>query len=367
MDTPTAQPLVLVVEDYQDAREMYAAYLSFSGYRVAEATNGVEAIEKTIELLPDIILMDLALPRMDGWEATRRLKLDERTKHIPIVALTGHALAGYAEGARQAGCDAFVTKPCLPDALVAEIQRMLSAKSESGRRENGTTGSQGLRLPATLTRDGQDDCAEEGQTNQAETAGGSGSAGTADRRRRGTPQARSGKDALTVDQPGRGRIRRGLERGQVRLLHHQDRNALGFGPLGIGAEPAETHTVNFRDIAAVVSKTPMVVQDPTRDNVLAHQRVNETVMQKHTVIPMSFGTVFKTDDDIIELLRSAYDAFIDVLNKMQDKFEFGLKVLWDRDQIIREIEEEDEDIRRLKSEISSQKGSTYFARMQCGR
>ena len=111
----------------------------------------------------------------------------------------------------------------------------------------------------------------------------------------------------------------------------------------------------------------MVVQDPTRDNVLAHQRVNETVMQKHTVIPMSFGTVFKTDDDIIELLRSAYDAFIDVLNKMQDKFEFGLKVLWDRDQIIREIEEEDEDIRRLKSEISSQKGSTYFARMQYGR
>ena len=143
--------------------------------------------------------------------------------------------------------------------------------------------------------------------------------------------------------------------------------ALGFGPLGIGAEPAETHTVNFRDIAAVVSKIPMAVQDPTRDNVLAHQRVNETAMQKHTVIPMSFGTVFKTDDDIIELLRSAYDAFIDVLNKMQDKFEFGLKVLWDRDQIIREIEEEDEDIRRLKSEISSQKGSTYFARMQYGR
>ncbi len=127
------------------------------------------------------------------------------------------------------------------------------------------------------------------------------------------------------------------------------------------------HTVHYRDIAAVVSNTPMVVQDPTRENVLAHQRVNETVMQQHTVIPMSFGTVFKTDDDIMELLRSAYDAFTDVLNKMQDKFEFGLKVLWDRDQIIREIEEEDEDIRRLKSEISSQKGSTYFARMQYGR
>ena len=139
----TTQPLVLVVEDYQDAREMYAAYLSFSGYRVAEATNGVEAIEKTIELMPDIILMDLALPRMDGWEATRRLKLDERTRHIPIVALTGHALAGHAEGARQAGCDAFVTKPCLPDALVAEIQRMLALRAESAApsaKKGGKTG-----------------------------------------------------------------------------------------------------------------------------------------------------------------------------------------------------------------------------------
>jgi CheY-like chemotaxis protein len=132
MATGNSQPLVLVVEDYQDAREMYAAYLAFSGYRVAEATNGLEAIEKTIELMPDIILMDLALPRMDGWEATKRLKSDERTKHIPIVALTGHALAGHAEGARQAGCDAFVTKPCLPDALVAEIRRMLAGASETG-------------------------------------------------------------------------------------------------------------------------------------------------------------------------------------------------------------------------------------------
>ena len=142
---------------------------------------------------------------------------------------------------------------------------------------------------------------------------------------------------------------------------------LYFGPLGIGQEPAEVHTVNYRDLAAVVSSTPMVVQDPTRENVLAHQRVNETVMRDHTVIPMSFGTVFKTADDIVELLRSAYDAFTDVLNKMQDKFEFGLKVLWDRDQIVRDIEKEDEDIRRLKGEISTQAGSTYFARMQYGR
>ncbi len=123
--------LVLVVEDYQDAREMYAAYLQFSGYAVAEAVDGVQAIEKTLELMPDIILMDLALPRMDGWEATLWLKSDSRTKHIPIVALTGHALSVHAERARQAGCDAFVTKPCLPDALVSEIQRMLAARRPS--------------------------------------------------------------------------------------------------------------------------------------------------------------------------------------------------------------------------------------------
>ena len=90
-------------------------------------------------------------------------------------------------------------------------------------------------------------------------------------------------------------------------------------------------------------------------------------MRDHTVIPMSFGTVFKTRDDIHELLRSAYDAFKDVLVKMEDKLEFGLKVLWDRDLIVKELETENEDIRRLKSEITSQKGSTYFARMQYGR
>lgn len=132
--TTREQPLVLVVEDYQDAREMYAAYLQFSGFEVAEATNGVEAVAKAVELVPDIILMDLALPRMDGWEATRRLKTDPRTEHIPIVALTGHALAGHAEGAKQAGCDAFVTKPCLPDALVAEIRRLLEAQSQRSSR-----------------------------------------------------------------------------------------------------------------------------------------------------------------------------------------------------------------------------------------
>ena len=120
--------LILVVDDYQDAREMYAEYLQFSGFRVAEARNGNEAVAQARSLKPDLILMDLSLPGMDGWEATRVLKADDATKHIPIVALTGHALAGASEGARKAGCDSFVTKPCLPDDLVVEVRRMLNVK-----------------------------------------------------------------------------------------------------------------------------------------------------------------------------------------------------------------------------------------------
>ena len=140
-----------------------------------------------------------------------------------------------------------------------------------------------------------------------------------------------------------------------------------FGSIGLGSEPTAVTSVSFREIAAVISDTPEEVLDATRENVLAHERVNETVMRSFTVIPMSFGTVFKTRDDIVELLRGAYDAFRDVLEKMQDKVEFGLKVLWDRDVMVREIENDDEDIRRLKNEIAAVPGSTYFARMQYGR
>jgi hypothetical protein len=142
---------------------------------------------------------------------------------------------------------------------------------------------------------------------------------------------------------------------------------LKFGLIGIGADPSDVYTVHYKNLAAVVSDAPLEVLDSTRENVLAHERVNETVMREHTVIPMSFGTIFKTREDIVELLRSAAEAFGDVLNKMQNKLEFGLKVLWDRDQAIREVEADDEDISRLKKEISSQKGPTYFARMQYGR
>jgi hypothetical protein len=159
----------------------------------------------------------------------------------------------------------------------------------------------------------------------------------------------------------------GTSRGKYVYCIIEAPDRLNFGPIGIGADPSEVYSVHYRNLAAVVSDAPLEVLDSTRENVLAHERVNEAVMREHTVIPMSFGTIFKTREDIVELMRSAAEAFGDVLNKMQNKLEFGLKVLWDRDQAIRQVESEDEDIRRLKKEISGQKGPTYFARMQYGR
>ena len=129
-------PLILVVDDYEDAREMYAEYLRFCGFRVAEARNGNEALEQAFGLMPNLILMDLSLPGMDGWEATRQLKADPRTRRIPVVALTGHALAGASEGAKRAGCDSFVTKPCLPDDLVVEVRRMLGMNNTDTLTQN---------------------------------------------------------------------------------------------------------------------------------------------------------------------------------------------------------------------------------------
>lgn len=133
---PSAQaPLVLVVDDFEDNRAMYIQFLTFEGFRVDEAANGKEALDKAASLLPDIVVMDLSLPVMDGWEATRKLKQDPRTRRIPVLALTGHALGAQSQRAREAGCDAFLTKPCLPENLVAEIRRMLGGapKPKSGR------------------------------------------------------------------------------------------------------------------------------------------------------------------------------------------------------------------------------------------
>jgi CheY-like chemotaxis protein len=140
MKKQVERPQVLLVDDYADAREMYTEYLEFSGFDVVQAANGIEALERAVESSPDIILMDLSLPVMDGWEATRRLKADHRTADIPVVALTGHALAGISEGAKKAGCDAFVTKPCLPEDLVTEIRKVLDRRAASGSQKTRRSG-----------------------------------------------------------------------------------------------------------------------------------------------------------------------------------------------------------------------------------
>lgn len=148
----------------------------------------------------------------------------------------------------------------------------------------------------------------------------------------------------------------------------ESKDARSFGPVGMGGRGAEVYTVHHGGLAAVVSNTPLVVYDPTRENVFAHEQVNETVMREFTVLPMTFGVLFRTEEDIIELLRGTHGALLDVIAKMHGKVEFGLKVNWDRERVIAEIEQESEEIRNLKEQITLRSsGSTYFARMQLGR
>ena len=131
--TETGAPLILVVEDFDDAREMYRDYLEFSGFSVETASDGREAIDKARALRPDLILMDLSLPVIDGWEATRILKSDPATRDLLIVALSAHALAAEGLRAREAGCDGFIAKPCLPPDLVAQISAYLKNNTPEGR------------------------------------------------------------------------------------------------------------------------------------------------------------------------------------------------------------------------------------------
>src|SRR5438105_1096945 len=146
------------------------------------------------------------------------------------------------------------------------------------------------------------------------------------------------------------------------------KDPLSFGKMGIGGRGDMVYTVNYQDIAAVVSNTSVYIFDPTRENALAHEHVIESVMKSYTIIPMSFGTVFRTDDDIREVLKSIYPSLKDVLNQMAGKLEFGLKVNWDRDRIIEELKHDDEEIRQFHQEIIRKHlQSTYLARMQLGR
>jgi two-component system cell cycle response regulator DivK len=119
MRKPRAPISVLVVDDDRDARAMYRLYLAHAGCKVRTARDGVAAIEKAKHRPPDVIVMDLAMPRLDGWTASKWLKASPATAHIPIIALTAAPMA--RQGARACGCDGFLAKPCLPDLLLWEI------------------------------------------------------------------------------------------------------------------------------------------------------------------------------------------------------------------------------------------------------
>jgi CheY-like chemotaxis protein len=123
--------LILVVDDVDDNRELYAEYLDLAGFRAITAADGKAALALAAAEKPDLILLDLSLSGMDGCEVAARLKRDARTRQIPIIAITGHAQPEYAQRAREAGCDAFFTKPCPPARLTAEMHKLVAGRGPS--------------------------------------------------------------------------------------------------------------------------------------------------------------------------------------------------------------------------------------------
>ncbi len=123
---------ILLVEDNEDNRTVYRTILEHFGYEVIEARNGEDGIRMAREELPDLILMDISIPVIDGWEATRILKSEEKTSNIPIIALTAHALATDRAKAEEIGCDGYLAKPCEPRRVVAEVEKFIGAGREVG-------------------------------------------------------------------------------------------------------------------------------------------------------------------------------------------------------------------------------------------
>jgi two-component system, cell cycle response regulator DivK len=119
------QKTILLVEDNEDNLVVYRTILEHVGYRVVEARDGEEGVSRAREQLPDLILMDISIPKMDGWEATQTLKRDATTRDIPIIALTAHALEEDRQRAIQAGCDGYLAKPVEPRRVVQEVERFV--------------------------------------------------------------------------------------------------------------------------------------------------------------------------------------------------------------------------------------------------
>lgn len=125
---------ILIVEDNEMNREMLSRRLERKGYTVLIAVDGETGISKALDAMPDLVLMDMSLPVMDGWEATRRMKSDDALKHIPIIALTAHAMASDRDKALEAGCDEYDTKPIELPRLLAKIEALLHVAVPVGLR-----------------------------------------------------------------------------------------------------------------------------------------------------------------------------------------------------------------------------------------
>jgi CheY-like chemotaxis protein len=123
--SPNRVATVLIVDDVEDNREMYAEYLRFVGFHVDTAPNGEDGLAKALAEPPDAVVLDLTMPRMDGWAFAQAVRADARTQHTRIIVLSGHALTGTEERARDAGAHRFLAKPCLPEDLAAELKRRL--------------------------------------------------------------------------------------------------------------------------------------------------------------------------------------------------------------------------------------------------
>ena len=118
-------PLVLLVDDAEDARHLYAGFLANAGLRVAQAADGGHALWKVGTLLPNVVVMDLLMPVLDGWEATRKIKAHPKTKHVAVIVLSGHADEAELQRAVEAGADVLLTKPCSPEVLLAAVRRLV--------------------------------------------------------------------------------------------------------------------------------------------------------------------------------------------------------------------------------------------------
>lgn len=126
LSSAAPSPLILIVEDDVETRQFYTHVLRLEGFRTDQAHNGLQAFEKAVHDLPDLILTDIAVPGIDGIELCRRLRADERTRRIPLLAVTGYGDRQYEDRARGAGADHVLIKPCSAETLAAEAHRLLA-------------------------------------------------------------------------------------------------------------------------------------------------------------------------------------------------------------------------------------------------